>query len=76
MKTKLTCVICDSEDFDLMSVKHPLTKKPLGIIYCCEGCKSKLLEEIKLYATILAEGLEARQREMIHETAQQEAFGL
>jgi len=60
MKPPLSCVVCSSEDdFDLLLVRHPVSKKPLALTFCCPGCKPKLLEEIRIYAGMTLKGMDA-----------------
>ena len=59
----LSCVLCDSPDFDLLGINHPVTKKPLGIVYCCEACKPEMKETIKTYAKLALRGCESYQAE-------------
>lgn len=46
-----------------MSVNHPVTKKPLGIVYCCQAFKSELLATIRSWVKITAYGLDCYRQE-------------
>ncbi len=59
----ITCIFCDTEDFDLVGINHPVTKKPLGIVYCCQACKPELTNTIKLYAKMTLRGMESYEHE-------------
>lgn len=63
MKHDLSCVLCGTKDFDLVGINHPVTKKPLGIIYCCQACKPELVATIKSWAKVAAHGLDCYERE-------------
>lgn len=68
--SEIQCVICDSKDPDLLSLKLPIrgTKRPVGIIYCCKGCKPKLTEYMLEIRDMLVDALAAYDREFDYDT--------
>jgi hypothetical protein len=64
--SEFKCVVCDSPEPDLMSLKLPIRgeKRPVGIIYCCKGCKPQLITKILEIKEVLIEALQAYDKEM------------
>jgi hypothetical protein len=58
---ELKCVMCDSEDCDLQSLKLPVRgeMRSVGVVFCCDKCKESLNLEIAEYARMMELALDA-----------------